>query len=106
MRKYTVASVTMVLNKEENRRTAALEYAKRAIVLNAEASNTTHHERPAVVTRELDNSPNTTEIACGVISSGNDPTMAHVSNASIGMSGRAITNFLHCELRERGYYTQ
>ena len=58
-----------------------------------------------VATRELNNSPNTTEIACGVISSGNDPTRMHVSNASIGMFGSTMANFLH-ELHARGYRVQ
>jgi len=44
MRKYTVASAKMVLNKEENRRIPALEYAKKTRVPNAETSNTTHRE--------------------------------------------------------------
>jgi len=105
MRKYTVASSTMVLNKEENRKIAALEYAKKTIVPNAEVSDTAHRERLAVAARELHNSPNTTEIACEAISSGNDPATMHVSNASIGMSGSAVTSILH-ELRARGYHTQ
>jgi len=97
MRKYTVASATMVLNKQGNRRTVVLEYAKKITVQNAEVSDTAHRERLAVETRELNNSPNTTEIACEAISSGNDPATMHVSNASIGMSGSAIVSvYMSC----------
>lgn len=66
MIKYTVASATIVLNMEENRMLATPEHAKKMIVPNAEKSDTTCRERLApVTTRELNNSPNTTEIVCG-----------------------------------------
>ena len=40
MMKYTVASVTTFLNKEENRKIPILEYANQIIIPNTEASDT------------------------------------------------------------------
>lgn len=51
MIKYTVASVTMVLTREENRKNSTPEYAKKTTALNAETSDTTLRERLAVATR-------------------------------------------------------
>jgi len=52
MMKYTVASVTTFLNKEEIRPVPISEYANQIIITNTETSGTTHRERLAVVTRD------------------------------------------------------
>ena len=53
MMKYTVASVTTVLNKEENRKITTLEHANQIMTPNREMSDTTHRERLVVVTTDL-----------------------------------------------------
>jgi len=51
MIKYTVASVTMVPAREENRKNPTLEYAKKTTVPNAETSDKALREKLAVATR-------------------------------------------------------
>jgi len=53
MIKYTVASLTTVLTKEENLTVLTLEYVAQIITANAEMSDGTRRERLAAATREL-----------------------------------------------------
>jgi hypothetical protein len=95
MIKYTVASAMMVLSIEENRILMTPEHAKKAIITNAEMSDMTHREWLAVTTGELNNSPNATPIAYGVIRRCAGEVAVHNLNASIGMSGSGTTNAPH-----------